>query len=174
MIVLSLAVFWPAVQAFFLSFSEFGDDIVSPPSWVGLKNFYRLWRDQVFWQALINTLLYIIFAVPILVFAPLGLAILVNQRLRGIQWFRAAYYTPVVISMVVAGIAWGWLFDQRGLLNTMGRWLVDSNPWVQEGWRWLSQNIPPIQSLNDWLLLSERGIPWLTNPNIVLFCVMVV
>ena len=174
MTVLSLAVFWPAIQAFYLSFTEFGYDITSAPSWVGLKNFQRLWSDPVFWKTMTNTLKYLIFAVPVLVVVPLGLAILVNQKLKGIQWFRTAYYTPVVISMVVAGIAWKWLYTQNGLLNQMGLWIYESNPWLQSILLWLYQKSEWIRSFVQWLSLSDKGVPWLTNPNMVLFCVMVV
>jgi putative chitobiose transport system permease protein len=114
--------------------------------WIGLENFQRLLSDRVFWKTLSNTLIYLIGVVPILVIAPLGLAILVNQSLPGIRWFRAAYYTPVVISMVVAGIAWRWLYAETGLFNQV------------------------LQSLH----LSPEGIPWLTSPRFALFSVMAV
>ena len=174
MTVLSLAVFWPAIQAFILSFTEFDYDITAAPAWVGLKNFKQLWADPVFWKTMTNTLLYLVFAVPVLVVVPLGLAILVNQKLRGIQWFRTAYYTPVVISMVVAGIAWKWLYTQNGLLNQLGIWAYEGNPWLQTLLQWLHQKNGWIQSLVTWFGVSDRGVPWLTNPNLALFCVMVV
>lgn len=148
LLLLGLTVFWPALQAFYLSFTEY-TLIGQPPEWVGFKNFRRLWTDTVFWQTLWNTLLYLIFVVPILVVASLGLAILVNQKLRGISWLRAAYYTPVVISMVVAGIAWNWLYAENGLLNQV---LVNT------------KIIPFLQN----------GVPWLTSPRFALFSVMVV
>lgn len=143
---LGLTVFYPALRAFFLSFTEYGFDVTQPPMWIGLENFRRLLSDRTFWQTLKNTIIYLICVVPILVAAPLGLAILVNQKLRGIHWFRVAYYTPVVISMVVAGIAWRWLYAENGLLN--------------QGLRWLG--------------VSAEGIPWLTSPNFALFSVMAV
>jgi putative chitobiose transport system permease protein len=146
LIVLTLTVFYPALQAFYLSFTQYEYDLTQPPLWVGLKNFERLSTDPVFWQTFRNTLLYLIGVVPILVTAPLGLAILVNQQLRGIRWFRVAYYTPVVISMVVAGIAWKWLYADEGLLN----------------------------QLLTWLRLSQDGIPWLTSPQWAIFSVMAV
>ncbi|BAB72695.1 carbohydrate ABC transporter permease [Anabaena sp. FACHB-709] len=118
LVLLGLTVFWPALQAFYLSFTSY-EDLSQPPQWIGFKNFLRLWKDAVFWKTLENTFLYLVAVVPILVIAPLGLAILVNQKLRGINWFRAAYYTPVVISMVVAGIAWKWLYAENGLLNQL-------------------------------------------------------
>jgi len=146
LVILGLTVFWPSIQALYLSFTEYGYDITQSPQWVGTQNFQRLFTDDVFWKTLGNTLLYLLVAVPILVIVPLGLAILVNQSLPGIRWFRATYYAPVVISMVVAGIAWRWLYAENGLLN---------------------------QLLNG-LRLSEEGIPWLTSPNIALFSVMAV
>jgi putative chitobiose transport system permease protein len=146
LLVLSLTVFYPALQAFYFSFTQFEYDITQPPTWIGLENFQRLLGDRVFWQTLGNTLLYLIGVVPILVIAPLGLAILVNRALPGVRWFRAAYYTPVVISMVVAGIAWRWLYAETGLLNQLLRWLG----------------------------LTSEGVPWLTSPNLALFSVMAV
>jgi putative chitobiose transport system permease protein len=143
--VLGLSVFWPALQAFYLSFTRYEYDLTQTPQWVGLQNFQRLWADPVFWRTLGNTLLYLIGVVPILVVVPLGLALLVNQKLRGISWFRASFYTPVVISMVVAGIAWKWLYAENGLFNQL-----------------LKQ------------LGIETGIPWLTSPDWAIFSVMAV
>lgn len=146
LLVLGLTVFYPAIQAFLLSFTSYGFDITQPPQWVGLENFQKLLRDRIFWKTLTNTFIYLIGVVPILVIAPLGLAILVNRALPGMHWFRAAYYTPVVISMVVAGIAWRWLYAENGLFNQV------------------------ITGLH----LSDRGVPWLTSPNFALFSVMAV
>lgn len=145
LVVLGLTVFWPALQAFYLSFTQYEYDLTQTPQWVGLANFRRLWIDPVFWKTMGNTLLYLLGVVPILVVAPLGLALLVNQKLRGINWFRASFYTPVVISMVVAGIAWRWLYAENGLFN-----------------QFLAQ------------LGLKDGIPWLTSPNWAIFSVMAV
>jgi putative chitobiose transport system permease protein len=130
--VLTITVFVPALQAFYLTFTNI-TEIGATPVWVGFKNFIRLWNDPVFWQTLGNTLLYITIVVPILVVIPLALAILVNQKLWGMTWFRAAFYTPVVISMVVAGIAWGWLYEEKGLINS----LLKSIGIFKEGINWL-------------------------------------
>ncbi len=145
MIVLGLTVFLPAVQAFSLSFTRYEYDLTQAPQWVGFTNFKRLWADPVFWQTLRNTLLYLVGVVPLLVAVPLGLAILVNQKLRGIHWFRTSFYTPVVISMIVAGIAWKALYTDRGLLN-----------------QFLKQ------------VGLEVGIPWLTSPQLAIWSVMAV
>ncbi|NJN01914.1 MAG: sugar ABC transporter permease [Leptolyngbyaceae cyanobacterium SL_1_1] len=146
LIILGLTVFGPALQAFYLSFTSFGYDLTQPPQWNNFENFQRLLRDQVFWQTLKNTLLYLVGVVPMLAIAPLLLAILVNQKLRGVRWFRVAYYVPVVISMVVAGIAWRWLYAENGLFNQL---LIG-------------------------LKLSTQGVPWLTSPSLALPSVMAV
>ncbi len=143
--ILGLTVFLPALQAFYLSFTEYGYDISQAPQWIGLDNFKRLWGDRVFWKTLGNTLIYLVGVVPILVIFPLGLAILVNQKIRGISWFRVSFYTPVVISMVVAGIAWKWLYAENGLFNQVLA-----------------------------LLGFKTGIPWLTSPDWAIFSVMAV
>ncbi|MFW6358452.1 MAG: carbohydrate ABC transporter permease [Chroococcales cyanobacterium] len=145
LLVLGLTVFFPALQAFYLSFTRYEYDITQMPQWVGLANFKQLWQDEVFWQTLRNTLLYLLGVVPVLVIVPLVLAILVNQKLRGIHWFRVSFYTPVVVSMVVAGIAWKAIYSSNGLLNQF------------------------FQQLG-----LKEGIPWLTSPSLALWSVMLV
>ncbi|MBD2082596.1 sugar ABC transporter permease [Leptolyngbya sp. FACHB-17] len=142
LIVLGITVFYPALQAFYFSFTRY--DLITEPQWIGWANFKRLSTDPVFWQTLRNTILYLVCVVPVLAIAPLALAILVNQKIRGIRWFRVAYYTPVIISMVVAGIAWKWLYSDNGLLNQFLR------------------------------AIGFGGVPWLTDPNWALFSVMAV
>ena len=144
--VLGLTVFWPAIQALYLSFTSYGFDVTQPPLWIGLENFQELLSDRTFWITVKNTLLYLIGVVPLLASLPLLLAILVNQKLRGMRWFRVAYYTPVVISMVVAGIAWRWLYAENGFFNQI------------------------LMGLG----LTESGIPWLTSPALAMPSVMVV
>lgn len=141
--ILGLTVFLPALQAFVLSLTRY--DAIGAPQWIGLANFQRLWTDEVFWKTAGNTLLYLAIVVPVLVFAPLGLAILVNRQLRGIHWFRLSFYTPVVISMVVAGIAWKAIYASNGLLNQFLKGLG-----------------------------LQQGIPWLTSPQLALWSVMLV
>ena len=146
LLALGATVFYPAIQAFYLSFTYYEYDLTQPPNWVGPANFERLLQDAVFWQVLGQTVLYLIVVVPILTFLPLAIAILVNRKLAGISWFRAAYYMPVIVSMVVAGIAWNWVYAEDGLLN---QWIIGL------GW-------------------SSEGIPWLTSPDFALFSVMAV
>jgi putative chitobiose transport system permease protein len=140
---LGLTVFLPAVQAFYLSFTNY-DPIAGTTSWQGGANFDRLLKDETFWQTIRNTVVYLCGVVPVLVFAPLLLAISVNQKLKGMSFFRAAYYIPVIISMVVAGIAWKFIYAENGLLNQLLK------------------------------IVGIPAISWLTSPSLALFSVMVV
>jgi putative chitobiose transport system permease protein len=115
LVLLGISSFWPAFQALYYSLTSY--DLLGPPQFVGLENFRELWGDRIFWQVLRNTLVYLVVAVPLLVFLPLVLAILANQPVKGIQLFRVLYYLPVVVSVVVAGIAWKWIYAENGLLN---------------------------------------------------------
>ena len=112
---LCLTSFLPVLQAIYLSFTNY--DFVGNPTFTGWQNYINLWRDRTFWKVLGNTLTYLAFVVPSLVILPLALAILVNQKLRSIKFFRAVYYFPVIVSVVVAGIAWKWVYAENGILN---------------------------------------------------------
>lgn len=143
-LILIVFFFYPLIEVFRFSFTKY--NIVSPPKYIGWSNFQTLINDPVFWKALKNSIIYLIGVVPPLVFIPIFLAIIVNNQIRGISFFRATFYLPVVISIVVIGIAWKWLYSENGPLNYL---LSSSN------------------------LISEKVI-WLSNPDIALFAVMVV
>ncbi|WP_043268241.1 sugar ABC transporter permease [Streptomyces sp. CT34] len=103
---------------------------------VGGANYRELMHDAMFWTGLRNSLLYVLGAVPLLVVLPLLLALLVQRRIPGIAFFRAAFYTPVVASVVVVGLIWVWLLDDRGLINALlealgfGRVGFLGDPWL--------------------------------------------
>jgi len=88
-------------------------------SWnIGETRTYMLARDVVFMKALVNTISFVIFVVPIQAGLALFLALLINQRLRGINVFRTIYFMPVVVSMVIVSMLWRFIYDgQNGLLN---------------------------------------------------------
>ena len=73
----------------------------------------------MFWIGLRNSTLYILGVVPALVLLPLLLAMLVQKHIPGITFFRSAFYTPVVASIVVVGLIWVWMLDERGLVNAV-------------------------------------------------------
>lgn len=99
----------PVIAAFVLAFMNW--DAYNPPTWAGVNNFVRLFRDDSFHVALGNTLLYAVGHVPLTLAFSLGLAILLNQKLRGIAFFRVAIFFPYITSLVAIAIVWNMLFD---------------------------------------------------------------
>jgi putative chitobiose transport system permease protein len=114
-IVIGTFVIYPALKAIYLSFTNF--NMINEAGFVGFANYVNVWADPFFWAALKNTLLYMIVVVPVLVIAPIFLAALVNTSLPGITFFRAAIYLPVVTSLVISGLIWKWVFEEKGILN---------------------------------------------------------
>lgn len=87
---------------------------------VGDSRTYVLARDVVFMKAVVNTFLFVLIVAPVQAGLALGLALLINQRLRGINIFRAIYFMPVVVSIVVVSLLWRLIYDgQSGLLNNL-------------------------------------------------------
>jgi ABC-type sugar transport system permease subunit len=126
----------PVLAAFVLAFMNW--DAYNPPTFAGIKNFARLFGDQNFHVALGNTLLYAIGHVPLTLVCALGLAILLNQKLRGIAFFRVAIFFPYITSLVAIAIVWNMLFDPvNGPINQFLHLLGIANPpgWTSStGW----------------------------------------
>ncbi|MFF8474299.1 carbohydrate ABC transporter permease [Streptomyces sp. NPDC015414] len=110
-------VLYPFVSTVVNSFTD--RRTLIPGHFVGLANFRELLHDDMFWTGLRNSFLYIAGVVPALVVLPLLLALLVQRNIPGITFFRSAFYTPVVASIVVVGLIWVWLLDERGLVNSL-------------------------------------------------------
>lgn len=117
LLLLSLSVLLPALMALVMSFTKTGLDVTEPLLFVGLANFRRLAGDPMFIRVLITTLIYLVGVVPPIVLGSLTLAVLVNRSLPGIHFLRGAFYTPVLVSIVVAAIAFRWLYAENGLIN---------------------------------------------------------
>ena len=117
LVLLSLSVLIPALMALLMSFTKTGLDVTEPLVFVGLANLRRLAGDPMFFKVLINTLIYLVGVVPPIVLGSLALAVLLNRSLPGIHFLRGAFYTPVLVSIVVAAIAFRWLYAENGLIN---------------------------------------------------------
>lgn len=125
---------YPILSSFWLAFNDW--NLMSPPKWVGLKNFQTLLNDPAFWTALRYTVTFIVLYIPLVFVLGLGLALFINQKLRGIVVVRTATFLPVVASWVVVSLIWKWIFNPSyGLINyalsALGiqgpAWLFDPN-----------------------------------------------
>jgi len=117
LILLGLSVLIPAAMALVMSFTQTGLDVSEPLQFIGFANLRRLAADPTFYKVLGTTLIYLFGVVPPIVLGALFLAVLVNRAIPGIHVIRAAFYTPVLVSIVVAAIAFRWLYAENGLIN---------------------------------------------------------
>lgn len=92
--------------------------IAGTSQFVGLDNFKEIFSDKIFWQAFINTILFVIIILPLNVFLPIILAVLVNQKIRAVGFFRVLYYVPFVTPLVVAALMWKMLYSQNSILSS--------------------------------------------------------
>ncbi len=143
LLVLAVFFFLPFFESFYISTLDYSNDIYNP-TFIGLANYTALFKSSLFWKTMLNTVIYLVIAVPLLVVLPLIIAIVINQKIRLINFYRVSIYLPVVVSIVVAGIAWKWLYADNGILN----YLVS--------------------------LFGISKIGWLTDPNFALYSVIAV
>ncbi|MFZ6673882.1 carbohydrate ABC transporter permease [Undibacterium sp. Xuan67W] len=114
LLLLALFSFWPVLYGSYLSFTDFS--LVRATHWVGWDNYRYIFGNAMFVRGLKNSLLFL-FIVPFIQIGAIVLATLVNTQLPAIRWFRAAYYVPVVTTVAVVGIMWGFMFHDQGALN---------------------------------------------------------
>ena len=142
-VVLVISFFIPFFQTFLLSFLDYSTNIYKP-EFIGVANYVKLFHNPVFYKVLWNTFIYLFIAVPILAIFPLFLAVLINQKIKGVTLYKILIYLPVIVSIVVAAIAFKWLYADQGILN----YVVTS--------------------------LGFKSIGWLTDPNYALYSVIIV
>ena len=134
---------WPMLQTFYFSFTEwgpFGDAV-----WTGLANYRALFNGPEFLMTLRNTLVYTVLSVSITEAIALVLAVLLNQKLRGMSVYRTLYFIPVVTMPVAIGLVWRWLYNSDyGIINYL-----------------LS-------------LVGIEGPNWLSDPDLALYAIVVV
>lgn len=115
-IVLLIFFFIPFFQTIGLSFLDYSNNIYHA-NFAGLQNYVAILHNPVFYKVMLNTVIYLVVAVPVLAIIPLFLAILINQKIKGITLYKILIYLPVIVSIVVAAIAFKWLYAEQGILN---------------------------------------------------------
>ena len=127
----------PIIFAFMLAFMHW--DGSNPIEFAGLDNFFKLFRDRVFQAAFWNTIIYTGFTVPLTLACSLGLAILLNQKIFGRNFFRTVAFFPYVASLVAVAVVWNMIFHPEFgpvnmILYSLGvdpkdlpRWAADKN-----------------------------------------------
>jgi len=120
----------PIVILFYMSFTNW--NVFGKADWVGLANFQRLIGDGSFRISVVNTLYYSAMHIPLTLVISLGLALLLNNKLRGVAFFRTAAFFPYITSIVAIAVVWNLLFSpDYGPINEFLRFIGIQNP---PGW----------------------------------------
>lgn len=131
---------FPIFASAFLSLTDW--DGLTQANFIGLGNYQKLFQEELFWTSMKNTLYYTFVNVPLLVAISLGLALLMNSKIRGITFYRTCYYLPTVTSMVAISTVWNWMYNgDYGLIN-----MVLWEAFGIIGPRWLSST--------DWAMIA--------------------
>ncbi|QGH36829.1 ABC transporter permease subunit [Gracilibacillus salitolerans] len=110
----------PALMAIYYAFTDYYLLTPDQRQFIGLQNFIEIFKDPIFIQSLKNIVLFVVFVIPIQVGAALGLALLINKPRKGNIFFKIAYFSPVVLSLVVISVLWLYLLNpSEGLINSL-------------------------------------------------------
>jgi multiple sugar transport system permease protein len=153
----------PVALAFGLAFTNARLVSPRPAEFIGVDNFLTLYRDPVFWSSLRNTVYFAVVVVPVQAGLALVLALLVNAKVRGRNFFRTVYFLPVVSSMVVISLLWRFIYHSDGLLNHLIE-AVSFGHW--HGTDWLgntSTAMPAIMVMSVWQAVGFHMIIWLAG-----------
>jgi multiple sugar transport system permease protein len=135
MILFAFLVAYPVWTSFNLSFREW-DILGTEKPFVGLQNYREVIGDETFWSSIAHSVYFVLGSVPITMAIALGLALLLNSKIRGLGLFRTAYYLPVLTPLVIAAIIWKWVYnadfglanyylEKLGLIDQPLLWLAD-------------------------------------------------
>jgi multiple sugar transport system permease protein len=163
--VLLLIVFFfvPVGLCFALAFTNARLISPEPARIIGFENFSRLFSDPLFWKALRNTLYFAVVVVPLQAGFALLLALLVNAKIRGVNFFRTLYFVPVVTSIVVVSILWRFMYQPDGLVNNLLQTLSFN---VVQGTDWLNNPtaaMPAIMFMSIWQAVGFHMVIWLSG-----------
>jgi multiple sugar transport system permease protein len=137
----------PVLASIYYGFTQWS--ITRPPTWIGFDNYTRMFtRDPLFWQALKVTVLYVLLSLPLKIIFGLGLALLLNLKIRGMNFYRTIFYIPAVISGVAVSLMWMWLLHpDTGVINAMLAQIGIQGPaWFWDP-RWA---LPSVALMNIW------------------------
>ncbi|KPK40553.1 MAG: hypothetical protein AMJ78_07075 [Omnitrophica WOR_2 bacterium SM23_29] len=132
---ISVFIIYPFIASCYYSFCYYS--VLQPPRFIGLLNYKDLFTDPIFWKSLWNTFYYAAFMIPLGFVMCLGLAMLLNTKVRGMAFYRLIFFIPSLVPMVAGSILWMWIFNgEYGLLNNFltkigipnpPNWLMDVN-----------------------------------------------
>ena len=156
---------FPVIMSFYYSLTDY--DGILKPTFVGLQNYAMLFTNKEFGEALLHTVYFTVGTVPIGVFLAILVAVLLNQKIRGVNIYRSAFFIPVIVSYVSITMVWQWLYNEDyGLINSfLGQLGLYQPPWLtSERWAMLSVIIMSIwKGLGFNAVILLAGVQWISS-----------
>ncbi|MED4761015.1 sugar ABC transporter permease [Priestia megaterium] len=120
LLLLLLFLIIPAIMSVYYAFTDYYLLTPDMRKFVGLDNFINLFKDPIFLKSLVNTLKFVVWVIPLQIGAALGLALLLNKQRKANTFFKVAYFSPVVMSLVVISVLWLYLLNpNEGIINNV-------------------------------------------------------
>ena len=151
---------YPMVFSVMLVFTNM--DMTGSGKFIGLDNFVRVFsEDPLFYKSLLNTLYFVLVSVPVSLIAAFLIALLLNQKIRGVGFFRTSFYIPYITSGVAVTLLWGWIFNsQYGLVNYFLSFFGISGPsWLSDAkWAMPAIIIMGIWTIGNSIIITLAGL----------------
>lgn len=157
---LLIFVAYPVAASVYFSFTSY--NVLQPPRWVGLENYRTLLMDDpLFYKTVFNTLYIAVFTIPLSVIIALGLAMLLNLKVRGQAFYRTLFYLPTLVPFVASSILWTWIYNpQYGLFNTLLGYVGIQGPgWLSDpAWSKPALIIMSLWAAGGWMVIYLAGL----------------
>ncbi|MFV2010775.1 MULTISPECIES: carbohydrate ABC transporter permease [unclassified Micromonospora] len=123
----------PVVATFGLAFTDY-DIIAGTVEWAGLENFREIFADDIWNLSIWHTVVFTFFTVPVAMAIAVVIAVLLNQRIKALAWYRAAFFMPHITATVAIALVWMWMFEPNlGLFNLLLGWIGVNGPaWLSD------------------------------------------
>jgi multiple sugar transport system permease protein len=155
-----LFVAYPILASVYYSFTSYS--ILQPGRWVGLENYRELLTDDpVFYTTLFNTAYMAVFTIPLSIIIAMGLAMLLNLKIRGLSIYRTIFYLPTIVPFVASSLLWLWIFNpQYGLINTALWYVGIQGPgWLGDPvWAKPALVIMLLWGVGNWMIIYLAGL----------------
>ena len=139
---------YPVFASLYYSFTDYS--VLKPPIFIGFENYIELFQDEIFWVTLQNTFIYAAFALPLGMVTAITLALLLNNKVGGMAFYRTIFFLPSLVPMVSLAVLWLWVFNgEYGVLNSFLQMFGISGP------NWLGD---PLWSKPALVVMSVWGV----------------
>ena len=154
LIFFTVFVIYPMLSGVFTSLFDY---TLKKFEFIGLENYINLFRDEIFWKSMGNTLIIVIGSVPIVLLFSIFVAVTIYQKRAGVRsFFRGVFYLPVVTGTVAVTVVWKWIYDPlNGILN----YILESGGIIEEPIMWLGDKRFAIWAIIIILLTTSVGQP---------------